>query len=328
MGLLLILLVGQWHHPQRGLIVVRQLSNERQNSKVDTVTYDTLDVNIASVAEMSSFGLSDRLIINILKYREVGGYFKDYDHFSKTYGFDSSIIAGRIHLLRFRGDYGQGRVDYHKKEKPRPPSIHLYYSTTEEILAAGCPLNYADTIMRYRDLYYLSGVVKVDSLVQMDLMSFMRFLHSRIKGEKLVPVVKEIVVPVTVDLNRADTADLMQLRGIGQYLATRIIEYRQKLGGFVDVRQLMEVDGVASSVVLDNDSLLIVDASRVRTISINHSSVELLRRHPYVNFYLAKEIVERRRVKGDYTDLQQIAGLPSFDQANPFLIRYLSLEKK
>ncbi len=327
MCLLLILMVGQWRHPQRGLIVVRQLPNERQDPKAESVLYDTLDVNIASVAEMSSFGLTDRLIVNILKYREAGGYYKNYDDFKKTYGFDSLLLTDRTHLLRFSSDYGQARVDYNKRVKPHRPSIHLYYSTIEEIRTAGCPSNYADTIMKYRDLYFLSGVIKVDSLMQMDIQAFMRFLHSRIKGEKSVPVVKEIVVPVAVDLNRADTADLMQLRGIGQYLATRILDYRQRLGGFVDVRQLMEVNGVNPSVLHDNEGLFNVDSSVVRTISINHSSVELLRKHPYVSFYLAKEIVERRRVKGDFTNLRQIVGLPSYDQANPLLIHYLSLEK-
>ena len=45
-------------------------------------------------------------------------------------------------------------------------------------------------------------------------------------------------------------------------------------------------------------------------------------------FYLAKEIVERRRVKGEFSDLRQVVGLPSFEKANPLLMQYLTLDKK
>jgi competence protein ComEA len=47
-----------------------------------------------------------------------------------------------------------------------------------------------------------------------------------------------------VDINTADWPELMQLPGIGQTLAKRIIESRQKAGPFVDADDLRRVRGI------------------------------------------------------------------------------------
>lgn len=328
MILLVIFIVDRLHNPQMGLVVIRQLQYDRHDSTSNEGTYDSLNVNSATVAQMSRFGFSDRLIVNVLKYRETGGYYKNYSDFAKTYGFDSVSFTGRIELLNFGSRLASRHGNFDQGARQKPATIHLYYSTVEEMKAAGVSMKYADTIVSYRDQYYLSGAVRIDSLKGMTDREFVEFLRSRIKAEKKIQVAKEASTPVMIELNKADTAELMQVHGIGRYLAIRILEYRRQLGGFVDVKQLKEINGMAESVVLENSGCFVVDKSLVRTIPINSSGVEYMRKHPYIGFFLAKEIVERRRVKGDFTDLGQLAGLPSFDQANPLLILYLSLEKK
>ena len=49
-----------------------------------------------------------------------------------------------------------------------------------------------------------------------------------------------------VDANAADTATLKRIPGIGSSLARSIVRYREKLGGFVHVQQIEEVNGVPS----------------------------------------------------------------------------------
>jgi competence protein ComEA len=50
--------------------------------------------------------------------------------------------------------------------------------------------------------------------------------------------------PGVVDLNRADTAELDALPGIGPVLARRIVEYRRQHGPFRRVEELRAVRGV------------------------------------------------------------------------------------
>ncbi len=47
-----------------------------------------------------------------------------------------------------------------------------------------------------------------------------------------------------IDLNRADAETLASLRGIGPALTGRIIDYRNRHGGFTHISELMEVKGI------------------------------------------------------------------------------------
>ena len=47
-----------------------------------------------------------------------------------------------------------------------------------------------------------------------------------------------------VDLNTVDAWVLTAIPGVGETIAQRVIAYRQAHGGFVDVRELMRVDGI------------------------------------------------------------------------------------
>lgn len=47
-----------------------------------------------------------------------------------------------------------------------------------------------------------------------------------------------------VNLNSASTQQLTTLPGVGEKLAARILEYRQKSGGFKSTQELMNVRGI------------------------------------------------------------------------------------
>lgn len=47
-----------------------------------------------------------------------------------------------------------------------------------------------------------------------------------------------------IDINAADAALLMELDGIGEVLASRIVEYRAQHGPFAHLEDLLEVEGI------------------------------------------------------------------------------------
>ena len=61
-----------------------------------------------------------------------------------------------------------------------------------------------------------------------------------------------------VNLNAATTADLQKLPGVGAAMAERILEYRQKSGGFKKIEELMNVKGIGEKNFLKLKSLVIV----------------------------------------------------------------------
>lgn len=117
-----------------------------------------------------------------------------------------------------------------------------------------------------------------------------------------------------IELNKADTIDLIRLRGVGPSMARRIWLYRNRLGGFVHLGQLLEVygmDSVTYEVVLRYVTL---ETSGVRQMSINNADVEVLSNHPYVGWSLARRMVAYRRQHGSYRstdDLLNILGTDS-----------------
>ena len=60
-------------------------------------------------------------------------------------------------------------------------------------------------------------------------------------------VSQEEAVPPPLDLNTATEAELMELPGIGEVLASRITAYRTAHGPFQSVEELLEVPGIGES---------------------------------------------------------------------------------
>ena len=110
-------------------------------------------------------------------------------------------------------------------------------------------------------------------------------------------------------LNHADTAQLRKVPGIGPYFARKIVEYRERLGGYYRVQQLLEIEDFPETAV---DFFIIPDDTQLRKLNINRLSLNELKRHPYLNFYQARAIVDYRRLHGTIQSLDQLSLLRDF----------------
>ena len=112
-----------------------------------------------------------------------------------------------------------------------------------------------------------------------------------------------------VSINETDTASLIALPGIGSKLATRIINFRDKLGGFYSIEQVGETYGVPDSTFQKIKPFLRVNPQQIRKININAATKDELKMHPYIKWPVANAIVEYRNQHGQYhhiADLKKI----------------------
>ncbi len=110
-------------------------------------------------------------------------------------------------------------------------------------------------------------------------------------------------------LNRADTTELRKVPGIGPFFARKIVEYRERLGGYYRVQQLLEIEDFPEAAVA---YFIIPDNTQLRKLNINRLSLNELKRHPYLNFYQARAIVDYRRLHGTIQSLDQLSLLRDF----------------
>lgn len=142
-----------------------------------------------------------------------------------------------------------------------------------------------------------------------------------------MPVEQIATSPLVVDLNSADSTQLMQIKGLGRGIARSILRFRSASGGFVTPDQLSEVYGMSEDLFGRIRPYCVADPANVRKIQLNTASVDKLRSHPYLNFYQAKAIYELRRRKGKLHSIDQLRHIEELDDSTLLKVgAYLSFE--
>ncbi len=115
-------------------------------------------------------------------------------------------------------------------------------------------------------------------------------------------------IPV-VDINTADSLLFVELPQIGPYVASRILRYRDRLGGFISKEQLREVKGVDSTHFDKISPFLTINDSKISKIDVNRDDFKTLLRHPYLNYDMVKVIVNYRESRGMIKDWEQFLAI-------------------
>ena len=129
---------------------------------------------------------------------------------------------------------------------------------------------------------------------------------------------------VMVELNSADSISLLGLHGIGPAYASRIIKYRQLLGGFINTHQLLEVRGMDSVRYQQFSYQLKVDTLQIRKLDLNTVSFKEMLRHPYFEYYLVKAVFNYKDEIKAFDSVEQLRNIPVmydelYDKVSPYL---------
>ena len=131
-------------------------------------------------------------------------------------------------------------------------------------------------------------------------------------------------IPISINVNRADSTTWQLLPGIGAKRAAAVLKFREKLGGFVSIEQVGETFGLPDSVFQKIKTNLAWEPGQIEQLSLNHASEAELKSHPYIGWQWAKLIVAFRNQHGPYAtvdDLMKIHIMKKdwLEQVRPYL---------
>jgi competence protein ComEA len=210
-------------------------------------------------------------------------------------------------------------------------------ASEKEFVALGFSKPYANRIINYRSkggkFYIKSDMLKMygtDTTLYRRLYSFINLpeeIERKSFSTSSETVLKKKPILEKLDLNAADTAQLIKVYGIGQKLSDRIIKYRDRLGGFISLDQLKEVYGLDSAVLSNlNRKFTIQSDYQPKLIPLNTANVKELSSHPYLSFKLANAIVAYRFQHGKFDSIDDLGNVQLMTEAEIERIKpYLTL---
>lgn len=267
-------------------------SKEPLYYKVDGMPHElfAFDPNTADSTQLLRLGLQPWQVRSIYRYRAKGGIFREPSDFARLYGLTKKQYEILAPYIIIGEDY-RPASDYYGKN----PNYGRYSKGKNDSYQRNGP-------------YSLNGNEENRNGQQGNATTGN---GSRGTSGTTYSYPHKLQPGQHVNINSADTTELMKIPGIGSYYAKAIVRYREQLGGFASVSQLEEIEGFPANAL----SFIHIQANEVKTLNINQLSLNQLRRHPYINFYQAKEICDYRRLRGPIKNLQELKLLKDFPPA-------------
>ncbi len=125
---------------------------------------------------------------------------------------------------------------------------------------------------------------------------------------------EEQTAQIYIELNSTDSIDLQQLNGIGPVFASRIIRFRDNLGGFYAVSQLRSVYGMDEERFQRIVDHLYIDSVLIEKLDINHATYEQLRNHSLISSKQANAIVHYRKQHGNFKTINDLLKIALIDE--------------
>jgi len=270
----------------------------------------SFDPNKAGNEDWQRFGANPGLISVIKNYLKKGGRFYTKQDLKKIYGFPDSLyrkLEPFINILQEEQtdydktlDYGSGHSSLFNFD-PNTASdedFTLLSLNKEQIKVIRKYLNKGGKFSKKEDLSKIF-VISHDKYIKLEPYIEIMKTDSNIYTADIMPT-------SPVEINSADTSELNILKGIGNTMAARIINYRNKLGGFIRTEQLLEVYGISNEAYERIAGQIILNIKTVKKININFATAFEMDNHPYLNYREAKAIEKYRTENGSFTATSQL----------------------
>jgi len=199
------------------------------------------DPNIATREEFQNTGLNDRVIRNILKYRENGGRFRSREDLKKIWGLDSAEYSRIEAYITLKDEYNDtarlfsdGSAESGESNNRIKRKIQVPLNISDSNALAGIygigPVLSA-RIIKYRKL--LGGYVSKEQLLEVYGMTQENYENIRY----LVYI--DSVALTRINLNTIGLAELSHHPYLNDYQARALISYRDINGKYVSTDEII-----------------------------------------------------------------------------------------
>ncbi|RIH66086.1 hypothetical protein D1164_07440 [Mariniphaga sediminis] len=290
---------------------------EGQNSDIpEFYSLFEFNPNTVSKEKLDSLSIPSFVKRNLLSYRAAGGQFEKPSDVRKLYGMNDSIFSLIEPFIAIPEKNAPSVV---KKEQADPVIISGTFdpneANAEELLRFGFDRFQVSNLLKYRekggDFSRPEDLMKIYGIDSAIFALVKPHILIREKPEEIALEEENSSPPLLIELNSADSLQLICLKGVGPVFASRILKYRELLGGYYSVSQLMEVYGFPEETFLSIKENIFTDTMKVEKIRINFVDFPGLLRHPYLNKVHVEAILNYRQKNGPFISNDQVlkAGL-------------------
>jgi DNA uptake protein ComE-like DNA-binding protein len=283
--------------------------------------------NTISEEALDSLNLPVFVKRNILSYRAAGGKFNTANDLRRIYGMNDSIFSAIEHFIHLPLLPQKKPEATEKKGKEIKVTQQPFDPNTvseNELLSAGFSPFQTSNLLKYREnggsFASPADLLKIYGIDSVFFSSVEQFITIAEKPEKNV-IDKKEALPLLLELNSTDTVELQKLKGIGPAFATRILKYRDLLGGFSRKNQLLEVYGFPEETFQNIEENIVIDSLKVSKLRINFASYGELLRHPYLKKGQVEAILNYRDRKGPFSSNGQLLTAGLVDTATFTVLR-------
>lgn len=268
------------------------------------------DPNTVSTTDLQRLGLSPKQASSFIKFRTARP-FRQIEEIQKLYILQPEQAAhliehGRVLPTKIASNEGVAPA-------PAPESFAFDPNTisADSFTLLGFTKREAATLLKYRSYRPLTfrtpeDLLRVTAINPQRIGELLPLVEIELPEQQAMEDPELVTTePVSIDINTATVAEWQKLPGIGPYRAQKIVDFRNKLGGFVSVEQVSTTYGLPDTSFQQVAHLLNVKPPSP-ALYVNRMNAEELAIHPYLKRRTAEIIVRYRDNHGPFASAEEL----------------------
>ena len=280
----------------------------------DTISLKHFDPNTADYRTLVEAGVPRDIAVSIIRWREAGKVYRVKEDLALCYNMTDSlyfllepyIIIGKEH--RFESQQFDNTPTERDSATITLSNFTLDTVSTEYLRAVGFTRRQAELVIKYRDM--IGGYRSIEEFEECYAVD--STMAARLRPYIIFPPRDTLIrhnkerVEFPIDINSADSVMLCKVSGIGSKSASHILFYRELLGGYHSVSQILELKVVTEENFQRILPQIYCDSAKIKKININFARPKELEVHPYISNRMLRQIINNRELKGGWSNLEEM----------------------